>query len=148
MALLAVAATTIGCTQQQKWNHEEKKALRDAERATTTDVARLETLTRESQFQKAELARLKRWWREEIERIGDELENYQNEIEALRAERKCRSEELQSWLFEQFEMLNARGEKRNLCEIFASTPRAPRYLSSSERANPITSRCIIHLKIR
>lgn len=29
MALLAVAATTIGCTQQQKWNHEEKKALRE-----------------------------------------------------------------------------------------------------------------------
>lgn len=29
LALVAVAATTIGCTQQQKWNHEEKKALRE-----------------------------------------------------------------------------------------------------------------------
>ena len=115
---------------------KEKKALRDAERATTTDVARLETLTRESQFQKAELARLKRWWREEIERIGDELENYQNEIEALRAERKCRSEELQSWLFEQFEMLNARGEKRNLCEIFASTPQRVPPAGAGECAAP------------
>lgn len=115
---------------------KEKKALRDAERATTTDVARLETLTRESQFQKAELARLKRWWREEIEHIGDELENYQNEIEALRAERKCRSEELQTWLFEQFEMLNARGEKRNLCEIFASTPQRVPPAGAGECAAP------------
>ncbi|MBO5217756.1 MAG: hypothetical protein J6B41_08450 [Alistipes sp.] len=29
MALFVVAATMIGCSQQQKWNHEEKKALHD-----------------------------------------------------------------------------------------------------------------------
>jgi tRNA pseudouridine32 synthase/23S rRNA pseudouridine746 synthase len=40
------------------------------------------------------------------------------EILELKKERKRRSETLQNWLFEQFVMLNSRGERKNLIEIF------------------------------
>nr|MCR4765626.1 hypothetical protein [Bacteroidaceae bacterium] len=44
-------------------------------------------------------------------------------ITDLKHERKRRSIALQQWLFEQFVMLNARGERKNLIEIFqAYTP--------------------------
>ena len=39
-------------------------------------------------------------------------------ITSLKQERKKRSTALQNWLFEQFVMLNARGERKNLIEIF------------------------------
>lgn len=40
------------------------------------------------------------------------------EILELKKVRKRRSETLQNWLFEQFVMLNSRGERKNLIEIF------------------------------
>ena len=39
-------------------------------------------------------------------------------VTSLKQERKKRSIALQNWLFEQFVMLNARGERKNLIEIF------------------------------
>ena len=39
-------------------------------------------------------------------------------VTSLKQERKKRSTALQNWLFEQFVMLNARGERKNLIEIF------------------------------
>lgn len=41
-----------------------------------------------------------------------------NGIDVLKRERRRRSEALQKWLFEQFVMLNAHGERKNLIEIF------------------------------
>ena len=41
----------------------------------------------------------------------------------LRAERRQRSTALQQWLFAQFNMLNAAGEKQNLIDIFRDQPR-------------------------
>ena len=58
-----------------------------------------------------------------INRKIDEM-NGLNEIDSreivasLKIERKRRSVALQKWLFEQFVMLNARGERKNLIEIF------------------------------
>ena len=44
------------------------------------------------------------------------------DIGGLKAERKSRSQALQRWLFSHFIMLNAKGEKRNLLDIFSDTP--------------------------
>ena len=115
---------------------EEQKMLRDAERTVTTDPVRLEELIRDSQHQKAEFARLKKRWREELTQRSAEIDAYQREIDALRLERKRRSEELQMWIFEQFVMLNARGEKLNLCEIFAPTPQRIPPAGAGECAAP------------
>ena len=121
---------------QAKLALREQKARRDAERAQTTDPVRLEALVRESQSQKAEFARLKKRWSEAVELCRQEVEAFQNEIEQLRAERKSRSERLQMWLFAQFGMRNARGEQRDLCEIFAPTPQRIPPAGAGECAAP------------
>lgn len=50
----------------------------------------------------------------------------------LRAERKSRSTALQRWLFRQFDFLNAKGESKNLTDLFA---RQPHILTAEEYFN-------------
>ena len=63
---------------------DEQKALRDIERAATSDPERLAELIRESQHQKAEFARLKKYWREEQARLKADIDAYQQEADSLR----------------------------------------------------------------
>ena len=79
-------------------------------------------LIRESQFQKAELRRLKKRWTESIAEVEAQLRPMEEAITTLKEERKRRSDALQRWLFDQFQMLNADGERRTLTAIFSSTP--------------------------
>ena len=78
-------------------------------------------LIRESQFQKAEYKRLERSWKARITTLQTQTEDWERRISALKSERKTRSAALQQKLFEQFGMLNYRGELKNLCEIFCQT---------------------------
>ena len=78
-------------------------------------------MIRESQFQKAELKRLERSLKEHLSSLQKETDTYISQIEALKNERKSRSATLQQQLFEQFRLLNARGEVKDLCSIFAHT---------------------------
>lgn len=78
-------------------------------------------MVRESQFQKAELKRLKKQWDERISAIRSEAKKLDQAIEQLKTERKTRSAALQQQLFEQFRILNGKGETKNLCEIFKET---------------------------
>lgn len=79
------------------------------------------SLVNESQFMKAELHRMKKRFAEEIEKTEQVLSAFNNEIAALKQQRKQMSDALQRWIFEQFSMLNALGERRTLTEIFAET---------------------------
>lgn len=58
----------------------------------------------------------------QVEHLQEQLNGLENAMADLKAERKRLSDALQRWLFQQFEMLNARGERRNLLDIFAPTP--------------------------
>ena len=78
-------------------------------------------LIRESQFQKAEYKRLERSWKARITTLQTQTEDWERRISALKSERKTRAAALQQKLFEQFGMLNYRGEVKNLCEIFGQT---------------------------
>lgn len=80
-----------------------------------------EALVRESQYQKAELRRLRKRNAERVAEKERELKATADVIAAMKNERRERSEALQMWLFSQFSMLNARGERRDLCSIFADT---------------------------
>lgn len=95
----------------------ESKANRESMRSK--GLADEGALIRESQFQKAELRRLKRSCNEQIKAARNALQLLQNEISQLKAERKKRSDDLQRWLFEHFQMLNGRGESKNLIDIFS-----------------------------
>ena len=96
----------------------QAKARRDALRGQADEAG----LIRESQFQKAELRRLKKRWQEQIAGAEAQLLPMESAIFALRQERHRRSDALQRWLFDQFQMLNAQGERRTLTDIFALTP--------------------------
>lgn len=93
-------------------------------------------LIRESQYQKAELKRLKQYWNGRLASLRVELDVFETEIERLRTERKVRSAALQQQLFKQFRMLNARGEMRDLCDLFRDTARKVPPAGAGECAAP------------
>lgn len=93
-------------------------------------------MSRESQFQKAEFKRLERRLKEKVQAAGEAFQAFEQEIQALRYERKTRSAALQLRLFAQFRMLNARGEVKDLCEIFRSTPQKTPPAGAGECALP------------
>lgn len=95
-----------------------------------------EALIRESQFQKAELRRLKKRWNEKIAATEAQLQPLNDEIAALKQERHRRSDALQHWLFDHFVMLNAQGEQRSLTDIFAETPQGVPPSGSGECCAP------------
>lgn len=95
------------------------KQCRNELRATGALTADEEaSLIRESQFQKAELKRATARWQQQIARCEERIAPLRAQIAAMKDERKRRSAALQQWLFEQFVMLNARGEGRTLLDIF------------------------------
>ena len=111
------------------------KVERDRLRSTVTRVDS-EQLIRESQFQKAELKRQKQYWKDHLASLQAEVEVFETEIERLKAERKTRSAALQQWLFKQFRMLNARGEERDLCNLFKDTVQQTPPAGAGECAAP------------
>lgn len=101
---------------------KEAKDKRELLRKTGQLNAKEEAeLIRESQFQKAEYKRMERSWKDKIASLQVETGNWEKQIQELKAERKVRSAALQQQLFEQFRMLNYRGEAITLCDIFEQT---------------------------
>ena len=116
--LFAQRQQTIAGFQEKM---KEKKAQRDLRRKQGNLSAEEEqAMTKESQFMKAELRRLKKSLSEKTT-LETEYEDYQNNIFRLKQLRKQLSDALQQWLFAQFRMLNAKGEEKDLLEIFRDT---------------------------
>ena len=95
------------------------KFLRDKRRkeAFISEAERNE-MTRQSQFLKAELQRKKKAYAEQITAAQTVVNSCQEQITAWKRERKMKSDRLQRWLFSQFSLLNAYGERKNLLDIF------------------------------
>lgn len=99
------------------------KLERDARRQTgIADESELADMVRQSQFEKAELHRLKKRLAANMAPYADRLKNVQSYIDSLKQRRHRESEELQKWLFSNFKLLNAKGESKSVWEIFAETP--------------------------
>lgn len=97
---------------------------------------RLQELIKESQFQKAEFKRLEKRLKEELQHQEEVLSQIEDQIAALKKERKLRSAALQMKLFQHFQMLNAEGEVKDLCQIFEETRHAIPPAGSGECALP------------
>ena len=98
------------------------KMLRDQQRKNSfLSENDKEQLIRESQFQKAQLKRIKRQYAEELQAIERQLAVYNNHLNTLEHQRKEKSRALQQWLFDNFKLLNHKGETRSLQELFADT---------------------------
>ena len=98
-----------------------RKARRDAMRREQPqmDDATKAMLIRESQHDKAQLRRLMKSCEASVAEHQEALDALEREIEALKRERREGSDVLQRWLFEQYAMLNAKGMRRTLIDIFA-----------------------------
>lgn len=98
------------------------KSERAARRATgNVDEAENAAMIRSSQFEKAELHRLKKQLEMKLESCLTRLDEARARLCELKDKRRADSEALQQWLFDNFILLNARGEHRSLSEIFAVT---------------------------
>ena len=98
-----------------------RKARRDAMRREQPqmDDATKAMLIRESQHDKAQLRRLTKSCEATVAEHQEALDVLEREIEALKRERRESSDALQRWLFDQYVMLNAKGMRRTLIDIFA-----------------------------
>ncbi|MBQ5509742.1 MAG: RluA family pseudouridine synthase, partial [Prevotella sp.] len=92
---------------------QKSKALRD-ERRKKGNVSKEEdeAMIKESQFQKAELRRIKSMFSQPIDTLYGHYTLYLQEVEELKHLRKQLSDALQSWLFSQFNILNLHGESK------------------------------------
>lgn len=107
---------------QYKETLKKAKSERDERRKSGISPEEETLLIRESQHQKASFKRKEK----ELQNLIKEKQNKVSQIEEticlLKQERKKRSAALQEKLFGQFRMLNAKGERKDLCELFKSTP--------------------------
>lgn len=127
-----VDRTLADAKQQMK----EAKIVREQRRSEGAGEEEQKAMIRESQFQKAEYKRLEKRLKEEMQQQAEELENQEQLIRQLKQERKTRSAALQQKLFEQFRMLNAKGEVKDLCELFKDTPQGTPPAGTGECALP------------
>lgn len=150
--IAAMEASEAYCSAQEEWKKAEEEAqatlasekqklkeaknLREQRRKEGISPEEAEAMSRESQFQKAEFKRLERRLKEKVQAAGEAFQAFKQEIQVLRRERKTRSAALQMRLFAQFRMLNARGEVKDLCEIFRSTPQKTPPAGAGECALP------------
>ena len=112
---------------------QQAKARRDALRTTSGET---EEMIRESQFQKAELRRLKKQWNDRIAETEAQLKPLDDQLLLLKRERKQRSDQLQRWLFDHFLMANTLGKTRSLTDIFSTTPQGVPPSGSGECCAP------------
>lgn len=115
---------------------KENKAKRELRRAEGASEGEQQEMIRESQFQKAEYKRLEKRIKEDIACRSQALHEAEQQIYSLKQERKMRSAALQQKLFEQFRMLNAKGEAKDLCELFKETPQGTPPAGTGECALP------------
>lgn len=122
--------------EEMKAYMQKAKEKREKLRQQPLSPEQTAALIRESQFQKAELKRQKQFWEERLSRLQTEIDTFEEGIERLRTERKTRSAALQQWLFQQFQMLNAYGEKQDLCTLFKDTAQGAPPAGAGECAAP------------
>ncbi len=110
---------------QLKQQLKEAKAARDIRRQAAqaslspSDFEELKViLNNESVYLYFQLKDLSKIWKWRLSEIQLQLDVYQAEINALKAERKNKSALLQQQLFDNYTFLNKYGETKSLCDIF------------------------------
>lgn len=132
---IKIQASSSLASAKEKLKRSKKE--RDEKRANgNLSPEELDALVRESQFQKAEYKRLENSWKERLNEVEQKVKAFDTEILQLKQERKTRSAALQLWLFKQFDMFNAKGERKDLCEIFKDTPQGLPPAGAGECALP------------
>ena len=124
--LLALLQREVAMRQKISDEIEDFKALmarhkqeRDQRRvAANLTASEQEELLNQSRFEKAELKRIRQRLDGELQEILDEKDTFYRHITDMKAHRKAMSEALQERIFRLFIVNNARGETRNLVDVF------------------------------
>ena len=96
--------------------HKQERDQRRAAIGLSDDEQ--EELLNQSRFEKAELKRIRRRHQAQLQIIAQEIDDHTARIDALKVRRKAMSEALQERIFRLFVVSNARGERRDLVEVF------------------------------
>ena len=123
-----------------EWQLAELKATL-AERKKARDIRRKEgeqeeVLILESQRDNADLQRAKKLLKERVAVCAERYDFYVRQLARFKGERQQLSSALQMQLFEQFRILNSRGEVKTLVELFAPTPQLIPPAGAGECAAP------------
>lgn len=86
--------------------------------AEKKSVLQGDKLIRQSQYLNAELRRTKQRFAKQIGDARQRVNYWEEQLNSLKKQRRQMSDDLQRWLFSQYRMLNARGEERNIYDIF------------------------------
>ena len=124
--LLALLQREVAMRQKISDDIADFKALmarhkqeRDQRRvAANLTASEQEELLNQSRFEKAELKRIRQRLDGELQEILDEKDTFYRHITDMKAHRKAMSEALQERIFRLFIVNNARGETRNLVDVF------------------------------
>ncbi len=90
------------------------------------------SLSKESQQESIQLKQMNHYWKGEIVKAQQKVNDFQSKINQLKEERKTKSAALQQKLFQQYAFLNQNGESKSLGTIFEDNPPA----SAGECAAP------------
>lgn len=105
-------------------NRKKRKALRntpDPEISKEAHSELIQKLNQQSVIEKLQLRDLKLHWEQETEKAQTTLEEQVQPLNALKEERKVRSNKLQKRLFENYRFLNKAGQEKDLTDIFKDT---------------------------
>lgn len=103
----------------------ESKAERDSVRRSTADPEVIAALIKESQFEKAELKRIKAVWDTEIAAAKQSAGAIEDNIRLLSEQRQEQSDNLQKWISGHFTLNNAKGESKSVSDIFREEGMTP-----------------------
>ena len=121
-ALAAMDAERTAALAAEKEAMRIAKCVREERRAQSgLSLQEEEALLNESRFAKAEHRRNAKRWDERLAPLKEAVAMFENEMSALKEQRKARSAALQQWLFDNFRVYNSKGEQRSLTRIFADT---------------------------
>ena len=97
---------------------KESCEARDKEILRLRELKKAASGSAESQFANGEIKRAKERWKSSIEELEGKINEIRQRISELKKLRATKSDELQKWIFSQYIVHNASGEKASILEVF------------------------------
>ena len=108
------------------WLEPAISALQESETCRDKEIEELRQLKKkasgiaESQFANGQIKRAKDRWKTVISEKESKIQDIRSKVAALKKQRAAMSDRLQRWIFSQYIVHNASGEKASILEIFQS----------------------------
>lgn len=126
--LLSVKQQRVTDMNELKQVMKDTKAMRKAKRYAAKSIMSIEDfkeleklLSQESISEKIKLKYFTEHWDSKLAECQEIVNKYQIEIDALKEQRKTKSASIQQELFNEYQFLNYRGQKKGLLDIFVET---------------------------